>query len=121
MARALALLAAVLLAQYGYRAWDDPTAHRWAFYVARGVQSAVACALLIRSKGWGSTSAQVVGSFAAMLGMLEEAQTSVCGVAEWGASTSSDLCVAWMGGDAYAAGAALAVSSLVVYFRGRRE
>jgi hypothetical protein len=121
MRRALMLLCAVLVAQYGYRFFEDPVAHRWAFYVARGLQSSVACALLIRPRAWVNPAAVFVGCFASVLGMLEEAQTSVCGIAEWRASTSSDLCIAWMGGDVYAAGAALAVAALVVFFRRERN
>lgn len=120
VARSLILLAAVALTHYGYYLIPDAAGRRWAFYIARGIEATTMACMLLRPVPWGSTAARGLGAFAAMLAVLEETQTTVCGAAEWRrADISDDLCMAWLGGHTFAALAAVVVATLIVFRRGR--
>jgi hypothetical protein len=116
--RAAALLLAVLAAHYGYVLVDDVVARRWTFYVLRGLEGAVLASLLIRPRPWGSARAACLGSYAAALTFIEEAQTSICGIAEWRTDVADDLCMSLVGGHTFAAVASGAIAALVVMNRG---
>jgi len=118
VARAVVLFVAVLLAQYGYSLVGDAIDRRWTFYVLRGVEGVAMASLLFNPLPWPSTRARVLAGFSAALAVVEEAQTSICGVAQWRADVADDLCVSWLGGHAFAAVAAGAVSALIVFKRG---
>lgn len=114
MIRAIVLLAIVLATHYGYGFLADPIARRWFFYVARGFEAALLAALAVRPRPWPSPAARALGGFAAMLAFIEEAQTSICGAAEWRVDIADDLCMSWLGGHVFAAIAAGAIASLAV-------
>ena len=114
--KSIAALFAVLLAHYGSELFAD-TANgvAWAFYINRGIEGVVLCVLLLpvfqAMKGWQKT----VGVFAVLLGIFEEGQTSVCGIAGMGLEVPlwSTLCVERFGAMIYLALAALALTLMV--------
>lgn len=123
MTRALLLLLGVALAHWMYHLWPDAGWDRqWAQYVGRGIEGVIVLSMLIRPRPWPYPMAGVVGSFAAYLGVLEEAQTAVCGIARWGLkSTGGDLCIQWIGSDVYAIAAAIVAAAGVTVFMGRNH
>lgn len=118
MIRAVALLLVVLATHYGYTVISDPIARRWLYYVMRGLEGVTMALLLYRPRPWPTVRAYTIGAFAASLAFIEEAQTSICGVAEWRTDVADDLCMSWLGGHALAAIASGAIAALVVMKRG---
>lgn len=118
--KSIAVLLVVLLTHYGYE-WaaylGDATAKEssWFFYSFRGVEGVVLCWLLLpvfqKQKDWLGT----LGVFALMLGMMEEAQTAVCGIAGVGIEVPlwSGLCLERFGPLPYMMFTALAITLLV--------
>ena len=117
--RALALLLVVCVAHYGYEFLPRVADQRWLFYVARGPEVIALAALVLWPRPWPHPLARLIATFAAGLALVEELQVTVCGVAEWGVNTDSNLCMAWMGGHAYAALAAFIAALLIVLWRER--
>lgn len=111
MNRALAILAAVFLAHYGYLSVDEQS-QAWAFYILRGVEGVVIGLALLGTFPRGN--AAVIGAAACWLLIIEEAQTAVCGyLAQEGSSNA--ICVEYFGATGYAAIICAVVAGIVVW------
>jgi len=103
-----ALLALVVITHYGY---PDDNADWW-FYIFRGAEGAILFLLLAReSKG--------LALIACFFGAIEEAQTAVCGYAQFGIyPAGGGMCIEAFG---YLPYAAVAAAGIVYLWRGRRD
>lgn len=118
--KAILVLAVIVCTHYGYEiaAWlGDSTSKEssyW-FYVFRGIEGAVLCALLVPMFHSERGIVRIVGIFALILGMLEESQTAVCGMAGMDLDVPlwSTLCIERFGPMSYLALTALAITLAV--------
>lgn len=111
MNRALAILAAVFLAHYGYLSVDEQ-AQAWAFYALRGVEGVIIGLALMGTFPPGK--AAVIGAAACWLLVIEEAQTVVCGYLAQEESGNA-ICVEYFGATGYAAIVCALVAGFVVW------
>lgn len=104
-----ALLAAVVVAFYGYYLLPEHE-RAWMYYVSTGVATFTLAAL-----AWPRMRTKA-GRLACAVCVLESAQQATCGAAQWGAlTTGQDLCKAWLGPDPYAAIVSLALAAAMTW------